>query len=136
MEEKAFRAVTINDKIIEELDYNPENHSLCKSEDELSTNFSETDPMDTPAVEVNNHCSLKVTTSILIATLSPIAITIIVTDNIPTSSSLVGKIINPSAYASKVSNNVKNLLMKACISKMEKGLILKLVIKMNIQRIN
>ena len=76
--------------------------------------------MDTAAVEVNNYGSLKVTTSMLIATLSQIAITRVFADNIPTSSSLIGKIINPSACTS-TNGACEKLLDESMNSKDGKG---------------
>ena len=73
----------------------------------------------------------------LIITLAPIAITVILADNIPTSSSVIGKTINPFACDVKASNVAcKKLLIKVLISKMNKELILKLVTMINRQKIN
>ena len=92
LEYKAFRDVTGPVKTIEELDYDPKNHNQHKSDNELSSDVYESEPMDTNEVEFNNYGALNIASSVLIITLPSTNNTRIVACRIPTSSTVIRKI--------------------------------------------
>ena len=55
MEDKAFRVETGQENFIEELDYDHENNSQCNSDEQVSSDGFDSEPMCTVVVKVNNN---------------------------------------------------------------------------------